>query len=150
MTDSGNHSTARRLASRRTALGLAAVCLCAIVLMWRVTTITREPRVAVSPRVVQLMYNRRLALRIDAYARRYGRPPYYLDSVMAHLDSADDAEFQSNLTDLWGDSVTYVWSRCGFRLVSLAGGQPPGGAWVVEEYEWPRDVRQPRNCEGDP
>jgi hypothetical protein len=86
-----------RVMTRRAGVGLAVVSLCAIVLASRVRTVAGEPRVTVGPRVVQLMDNRLLAVRIGAYARRYGRPAYSLDSVTAHRDSADAAAFRSCL-----------------------------------------------------
>ena len=110
--------------TRRSAIGLAAVVLCAALLAWRVRTIAREQRVPVDPRVTQLMYNRMLAQWITAYAREYGRPAYYLDSVMAHLDSADAKLVSELRTDLWGDRIRYSWSYCHFTLASPAGTRP--------------------------
>ena len=155
--------------TRRTAIGLAAVVLCGIVLAWRVRTIAREPRLEVSPRVAQLMYNRMLAQWIAAYARRYRRPAYYLDSVMAHLDSADAERVSALRTDLWGKPVHYFWSYCWFSLHSYAGARPwlrptpaesipaesippgqlfaPGGE-IDEQYPWPPGVGRTERCFG--
>jgi hypothetical protein len=158
-----------RLPSRRTAIGLAAVILCASVLGWRVRTIAREQRVPVSPRVTQLMYNRMLARWIQAYARTYRRPAYYLDSVLAHLDSAERRVVSNLLTDLWGDRVYYVWTYCDFTLASHAGARPwlrppppdtvapvkparwgpePPQGELREEYPWPPGVGRTDKCLG--
>lgn len=132
--------------STRATVGLAAVLLCALVLAWRLRTIAREPRVWVAPRVAQLMYDRLLAQQIEDYARRYRRPAYFLDSVVAHLDSADAAAFRSRMTDLWGDPIGYLWSYCGFSLRSDGGTRRWPGNGVVEEYSWPRGVGRTRDC----
>lgn len=155
--------------TRRTAVGLAALLLSAGVLASRVRTIAREPRVPLGPRVAQLMHNRMLALQVQAYARTYGRPAYYLDSVEAHLDSAERERVSALRTDLWGDSVTYFWSYCEFSVSSEAGVHGPNTkaafdstaremarrnarTWPVsfirEEYAWPADVGRTTNCDG--
>lgn len=154
----------------RPALGLVALLLCAAVLAWRIRTIANEPRVALGPRAVQLMYNRMLALRIIDYARTHRRPAYYMDSVLAHLDSAE-ARLVSDLgTDLWGGRVYYAWTWCDFRLSSDAGEPWPRSqaAWdstwrearargrlgmphvISEEYPWPRGVGRTHDCHGGP
>jgi hypothetical protein len=157
-----------RLPALRAAVGLAAVVLCAVVFASRVRTIGREPRVALSPRVAQLMYNRMLALRIEAYARQYGRPAYDLDSVLAHLDSAGAALVSDLRTDLWGEPVSYFWTWCNFSLLSRAGASPPQIAAAFdsmlreqrarersfpplvlgEEYPWPPGVGRTERCFG--
>jgi hypothetical protein len=72
-------------------------------------------------RAAELAQLRFVAGRLIAYARKYHRPAYYLDSVPVHLDPADAAEFRSYLTDLWGDSIRYSWGYTTFRLSSRGG-----------------------------
>jgi hypothetical protein len=153
--------------TRRSLIGVAAVLLGVSMLGWRIRAIVRTPRVAVSTRVAQLMDNRLLALKIEAYAKRYGRPAYFLDSVVAHLDSADAAVFRRNLTDLWGDPVSYQWTWCDFTLVSWTGmrgrllsvpasdsirramalrGRMGFPAVIDERYPWPAGVGRTQNC----
>lgn len=151
----------------RPAIGLAAVVLCAVVLASRVRAVANEPRMALGPRVVQFMNNRMLALRIDAYARRYGRPAYAFDSVLAHLDSAEARLVSDLRTDLWGDQVVYGWSWCGYTVSSGAGlwqmpwfkeeldsarsrGRSRLPFEVSEEYSWPRGVGRTYDCGGGP
>lgn len=156
---------------RRSLIGLTAVLLEALVLAWRLRAIAHAPRVVVSARVVQLMDNRLLAEQIEGYAKRYERPAYFLDSVTAHLDSADAAAFRRNLTDLWGEPVSYLWTWCDFTLVSRAGMRGRLLSWpasdsirremasrgrmgfpvvIDERYPWPPGVGRTRNCFGDP
>ena len=137
--------------TRRTAIDLVAIVLCATVLASRIHTLVNQPRVVPASRVAQLMYNRMLALRIEAYAREYGRPAYYLDSVMAHLDSADAKIVSELRTDLWGKPVHYFWTWCFFTLTSSAGwdGYSDGPQhWVTERYPWPRGVGRTQKCFG--
>jgi hypothetical protein len=157
---------AAHVPTRRTVLGMIAVVLATTGLAWRIRAISREPRVILAPRAVQLMYNRMLSLRIQRYAARYGRPAFRLDSVLAHLDSTDARVVSDLSTDLWGDEVAYRWSFCSFTLVSRAGQQyappspapaeslragqlSPPGAWVEEEYAWPTGVGRKERC-GEP
>lgn len=147
-------------------MGLIAVVIAATGLGWRIRRISREPRVVLAPRAVQLMYNRMLSLRVQQYAARYGRPAFRLDSVLAHLDSTDARAVSDLSTDLWGDEVIYSWSFCSFTLVSRAGqeNEPPSpapaeslrasqlfppGAWVEEDYAWPTGVGRTERC-GEP
>jgi hypothetical protein len=154
----------------RTWIDLALIVLCAVVLVSRIRSIRSEPRIGQSARVVQLMYNRMLAQRVLAYAERYRRPAFELDSVVAHLDP-EDAQLVTRLrTDLWGHRVMYNWSWCGFGFMSDAGEPQPWpssafdsawkdanahGRWrmpyhINEEYSWPRGVGRTYNCGGGP
>lgn len=144
-------------------MGLIAALIATTCLVLRIREISRRPRVVLASRAAQLMYNRALALRIQRYAARYGRPAFRLDSVLAHLDSADVRVVSDLSTDLWGEEVAYGWSFCSFTLVSRAGeefaptspapaeslraGQlsPPGG-WVEEAYAWPAGVGRTDRC----
>lgn len=144
-------SIVTRMLTRRTAIDLVVIALCAIVLASRIRTLVNEPRVVPASRVAQLMYNRMLALRIEAYAREYGRPAYYLDSVMAHLDSADVKIVSGLRTDLWGEPVHYFWTWCWFTVTSRAGRAGYAGGpwnWVTERYPWPRGVGRTQKCFG--
>src|SRR5688572_11033477 len=60
-------------------------------------------------RVAQRQQLRWMSAYITAYAREHGRPAFYLDSVVAHLDSATAAQFNDYRYDLWGDRVYYWW-----------------------------------------
>lgn len=152
--------------TRRTLVGIAALVLALAGFGWRLRNIAREPREAVAPRAEQLMYNRMLSLRIRSYAARYGRPPFYLDSVVAHLDSTDARLVADLRTDLWGEPVIYFWTYCSFRLISDGGLRRdapapapedtirPGrflrfAGDVEEEYPWPRGVGRTEHC-GEP
>ena len=137
--------------TRRTVIDLVAIVLCAAVLASRIHTLVNQPRVVPASRVAQFMYNRMLALRIEAYAREYGRPAYYLDSVMAHLDSADAKIVSGLRTDLWGKPVLYFWTWCWFTVTSRAGWTDQPGApshWVTERYPWPHGVGRTQKCFG--
>jgi hypothetical protein len=72
-------------------------------------------------RAQELARLRFVAGRLTQYAREHHRPAFRFDSVAAHLDSTDAAEFRSYLTDLWGDSIEYYWNFAGFRLWSDGG-----------------------------
>lgn len=127
-----------------------------------------------NPRVAQRQQLRWLSAYITAYARDYGRPAFYLDSVVAHLDSATAVRFNSYLVDLWGDKVYYRWDEQSFELSSRAGLSPRRHSqlqdsvrlarlargdssgvtrpWTLakrfdirEEYWWPVEARGRRN-----
>lgn len=155
----------------RSIVGVLTVMALAVVLVSRVRAIASEPRLRLAPRVVQLMYNRMLAQRIQAYARAYGRPPYAFDSVLAHLDSAETDAVLELRTDLWGGKVYYGWTWCDFTIGSDVGGAfrrlPPAsfdslmrlsaahGRFGVsldirEDYSWPPGVGRKRDCLGGP
>ena len=103
-----------RMTRRRGIYCLIGV-LCSVVLAgaaWRIVQRRRAP----NARVAQLTRLRTLAWHIDAYAKEYGRPAFYLDSVQRHSSSADAKQFADLEIDLWGDSVYYMWTYCGFEL----------------------------------
>lgn len=128
----------------RAAIGLAVVIALAWALATRVRAIVREPRVALSARVVQLMYNRTVAAHVVEYARRYGRPPYYLDSVLVHLDSAERARVAALRTDLWGRPLRYRWSWCDFSVSSDASGWRPARTPAADDADWRERLRHGR------
>lgn len=127
-----------------------------------------------NPRVAQRQQIRWLSAYITAYARKYGRPAFHLDSVVAHLDSATARQFRTYLVDLWGERVYYWWNEQTFELSSAAGLSPDRRARmedsvrtlrfargdtaglshpfaltkrfeVREEYWWPAEARGRRN-----
>lgn len=91
-----------------------------------------DPAVLRSAELAQLRF---VAGRLTEYAREYHRPAFYLDSVTAHLDSADAAEFRGYLVDLWGDSISYRWDYWTFRLTSDAG-TTNSGWWAAYDSAW--------------
>jgi hypothetical protein len=95
-----------------------------LVLALPILLIAMRPRKIPSRAVIraeQLDRLRFVAGRVTQYARTYHRPAYYLDSVTAHLDSTDAAEFRIYLNDLWGDPIEYSWDFTTFSLWSNAG-----------------------------
>jgi hypothetical protein len=146
-------------------LGAVALMLAGVTLRWRVETLSHQREVILGARPIQLMYNRMLAVRILAYSRRYGRPAYYLDSVVVHLDSAEAELVHDLRTDLWGQPVMYGWSYCGFSIgssgetagrpahvevVRLSTGRSTPLSWISERFSWPPEVlansRRGRAC----
>jgi len=120
-----------------------------MLLVSRIYTLVNQPRVVLAPRVAQFMHDRMLAQHIEDYAQRYGRPAFYLDSVIAHLDSGDAKIVSGLRTDLWGDPVHYRWTWCDFTLSSSAGraNQPGGFRYSIrEKYPWPSGVGRTENC----
>lgn len=91
------------------------------VLGWRIRRIRRAPRIKVSDRVASLMYLRLVSRSVYAYAEKFGRPPYNVDSIYAHLDSAEKASLDANFAGLW--HFGYWWTWCDYRL--NAGTAPP-------------------------
>lgn len=149
---------------RRTAVGIAAALALAGGLAWRLHVVQHEPRFMLSSRVLQLMYNRMLALRVQQYARASGRPAYNLDSVQVNLDSADASLVASLRTDVWGRPVTYFWQRCFFivsseeHLERRMKDVPPvpdsarrgfpifRRGELIERFGWPAGSSWLRNC----
>ena len=140
-----------RFLARRTTIDVVAIVLCATMLAARLHALINQPRVVPASRVAQLMYNRRLALWVEDYARKYGRPAFYLDSVVAHLDSTDAKTVSELRTDFGGKPVHYFWTWCYFTLSSDAGWTGYPGAhlhWVTERFPWPRGVGRMQDCFG--
>lgn len=156
---------------RASLLGAFALAAIAALVDLRITHRTESHW---NPRVAQRQQLRWLSAYITAYAREYGRPAFYLDSVAAHLDSATAARFKSYLVDLWGDRIYYRWDEQSFELSSRAGLSPRRHSelqdsvrvarlargdssgvtrpWTVakyfdvrEEYWWPVEARGRRN-----
>ncbi|MGH7670418.1 MAG: hypothetical protein ACRENQ_13100 [Gemmatimonadaceae bacterium] len=141
------------------ALGASAVGLA-----WRVRDIRRAPRIRVSDRVASLMYVRLVSQSVYAYAQRFSRPPYTMDSIFAHLDSAQAARLDDEVADLW--SFDYHWTWCDYSLsahtapppdsIPLQWVGPPGRTpgygppRVGEHYTWPPGVGRNTDCGGGP
>jgi hypothetical protein len=139
--------------------------------------VTRGKPVEWDLRVTQRQQLRWMSAYITAYAREYGRPAFYPDSVIAHLDSATAAQFTAYLKDVWGDKVWYWWNEQTFELSSAGGISPWRSARmqdsiralriargdtaglfrpfalakrldIREEYWWPVEARGRRNSWG--
>ncbi len=147
--------------TRRAAIDVLALVLCLSALGWRLVVIAREPRVVTSPRVTHLMYMRMVSLRIDDYARRFGRPAYSIDSVRAHLDSAAAHALAEVGSNPRRDSILYYWSYCNFALQVRPAyaryvrwdprwAQPramsPLQSTLHETYRWPRGTGRTDRC----
>jgi hypothetical protein len=147
----------------RTWIGMAVVAAGTLSLAWRLRTISQEPRMLVSDRVASLMYLRVVSRPIFAYAERYRRPPYALDSVLVHLDSSERATMHRALSYLSGFS--YGWSWCGYVLGVLTAPPPDSipnrfsapdhrryynPPSIREEYRWPFGVGRANHCYDTP
>jgi hypothetical protein len=130
----------------RSAIALACVLALTGLLAWRIKTLRAEPHLALSARVYQLMYDRTLAQWVQAYAAAYGRPAFSIDSVLAHLDTADANTVDELLTDMWGRRVHYGWDYCSFALSSTAGWRTPRERQIFEHYSWPVGVGRTHDC----
>ena len=134
------------------------------VLGWRIRRIRRAPRILVSDRVASLMYLRLVSRSVYAYAEHFGRPPYNVDSIYAHLDSAQAASLNTEFAGLW--HFGYWWTWCDYTLsartapppdsipqewIGPPGRKPGYGPPRVEEnYSWPPGVGRTTDCHGGP
>jgi len=166
--------TSKRPKVRDTAVLAATI---AVVTTLAAFHVTREASASSNPRAAQRQRLRWMSAYVTAYARQYGRPAFYLDSVTAHLDSATAAQFNAYRTDLWGEGVAYSWDERTFELRSSAGyfasqrdrmedsvralliargdsiglsrpGETVRRFFVREEYWWPAEARGRRNSLG--
>ena len=160
-----------RLSVRRPVVAALLIAIVAAVIDLRAE---REAPDAWNARAAQRQRLRWMSAYVTAYGRQYGRPAFYLDSVIAHLDSATAAQFNAYRTDFWGESVNYSWNERTFELRSTAGLFGPRldrtedsvrALWIArgdsmrlshpgaifdrlvvrEEYWWPVEARGRRN-----
>jgi len=154
------------IVARRRAIAMA-VAGSAIVLTWCVWNAIQGGR-ALPPRENQIMRLRALAWYLDAYARQYHRPAFYLDSVVKHLAPLNAKRFTDLEVDLWGDSVLYIWTYCGYKLVTSSDhlqasdttprgpatemlfdsttGLGRGASEIAVLYRWPPGTGRTQNC----
>lgn len=152
--------------TRRTAVDLAVLVLCAMGLGWRVHEVRGTPRIEVAPRVTELMYMRLLSHWVDDYAQESGLPAFSLDSVDAHLDTGDLRTVRNLRASIYGGPVGFTWDYCGFSLFVSTGIARPrstkaarvaqGQSWwaaamgpsgIDENYPWPQGVGRTTDCD---
>ena len=133
-------------------------------LAWRIRDIRRAPRIRVSDRVASLMYLRLVSRSVYAYAEQFGRPPYNVDSIYGHLDSAQKAGLDADFAGLW--QFGYWWTWCDYRLNARTAPPPDSmrvPLWLTrgvvrftrdvsiqEGYTWPPGVGRTTDCTGGP
>lgn len=124
---------------------LVTVLTCATLVTFRRGR--RDPA-AMDPRAAEREHLRYMRARLSEYASTFHRPAYTLDSVSAHLDSADATAFNSLRVNRWGHPVGYWWGPRGFGLISYVSREGPSPRFVVERSGLPEAARGHLNAWG--
>ncbi|HVX41170.1 MAG TPA: hypothetical protein VHB25_16505 [Gemmatimonadaceae bacterium] len=101
-----------------------------------------------NPRAAERERLRYLRARVVEYATLFHRPAFTLDSVAAHLDSAEAAQFESLRTNPWGSAVGYAWGPRSFELISYISRDRPRPRWIVERAALPEAAQGHLNAWG--